>query len=71
MVASLAKVSRSPDAELPTRFNHAGQFALGCHVPKTDAADAEFPDESARPPTKGTAVISSDAELGFALRLGA
>jgi hypothetical protein len=69
-VASLAKVGALPPG-LPTRFNHTGQFALGCHVPETDAANAEFPDESARPPAKGTAIISSDAELGFALRLGA
>jgi hypothetical protein len=48
---------------LPTRFDHAGDFARKSQLPETDAAQPELAQESARPPAAEATIAMPATQL--------
>src|SRR3974377_1711141 len=57
-------------SRLPAGLHNPGDLALQGHIPKADAADAEFAQKGPGTPAQGAAVVIAHRKLGGALVLG-
>src|SRR5579864_5114199 len=63
-IGSDVAIVRSPVIlSLPTRLDHAGNFAGQGEFPETDPAQVEFANKAARPPATETTVAMADLVL--------
>jgi hypothetical protein len=57
-------------SRLPTGLHHPGDFAPQGHIPKANAADAEFSQKGPRTPAQGAAVVIPHRKFRGALVFG-